>query len=48
MDGALYRSRDGAESWEKVSLPEGVNGPNGLSIDPADPARWYLAAWGRQ
>jgi photosystem II stability/assembly factor-like uncharacterized protein len=48
MDGALYRSRDGAESWEKVSLPEGVNGPNSLSIDPADPARWYLAAWGRK
>ncbi len=48
MDGALYRSTDGAESWARVPLPEGVNGPNGLSIDPADPARLYLAAWGRK
>jgi hypothetical protein len=47
-DGALYRSDDGAESWTRLKLPEGVNGPNGLAIDPADPARLYLAAWGRQ
>jgi hypothetical protein len=48
QDGALYRSRDGAESWEKVPLPEGVNGPNGLQVDPGDPKRLYLAAWGRK
>jgi photosystem II stability/assembly factor-like uncharacterized protein len=48
LDGALYRSRNGAESWEKVALPEGVNGPNGLQIDPADAKRLYLAAWGRK
>jgi len=47
QDGALYRSRDGAEHWEKVLLPEGVNGPNGISIDPDDVNRLYLAAWGR-
>ena len=29
-DGALYRSTDGAEHWQPVSLPEGTNGPNGL------------------
>ena len=46
-DGGLYRSKDGAEHWEKLSLPEGVNGPNGLAIDPDDPKRLYLAAWGR-
>jgi hypothetical protein len=46
QDGALYRSRDGAEHWEKVALPRGVNGPNGL-IDLQDPNRLYLAAWGR-
>ena len=33
-DGALYRSTDGAEHWQPVSLPEGTNGPNGLAIDP--------------
>jgi photosystem II stability/assembly factor-like uncharacterized protein len=47
-DGALYRSTDRAESWQKVNLPEGVNGPNGLAVDPADPKRLYLAAWARQ
>jgi photosystem II stability/assembly factor-like uncharacterized protein len=46
-DGALYRSRDGAETWEKITLPEGVNGPNGIAIDPASPNRLYLAAWAR-
>jgi photosystem II stability/assembly factor-like uncharacterized protein len=46
-DGALYRSRDGAANWEPVTLPPGVNGPNGLAIDPADPRRLYLAAWAR-
>jgi photosystem II stability/assembly factor-like uncharacterized protein len=47
-DGALYRSRNGAEHWERVALPEGVNGPNGITVDPEDPNRLYLAAWGRQ
>ena len=46
-DGALYRTTDGAETWTPVNLPEGVNGPNGLAIDPEDPKRLYLAAWGR-
>ena len=46
-DGALYRSRDGAENWERIQLPRGVNGPNGLAIDTQDPRRLYLATWGR-
>jgi photosystem II stability/assembly factor-like uncharacterized protein len=46
-DGAVYRSRDGAETWEKLKLPEGVNGPNGLAVDPTDQNRLYLACWGR-
>jgi photosystem II stability/assembly factor-like uncharacterized protein len=46
-DGFLYRSRNSGESWEKVALPPGVNGPNGLAIDSADPKRLYLAAWRR-
>jgi photosystem II stability/assembly factor-like uncharacterized protein len=47
-DGALYRSKDGAGNWEKVLLPAGVNGPNGLAIDPEDPNRLYLATWRRR
>jgi photosystem II stability/assembly factor-like uncharacterized protein len=46
-DGALYRSTDGAEHWQPVALPDGVNAPNGLAIDPKDPNRLYLAAWAR-
>lgn len=45
-DGALYRSTDRAAHWEKVALPEGTNGPNGLAVDPDDPSRLYLAVWG--
>ena len=46
-DGALYRSTDGAEHWTLLRLPPGVNGPNGIAVDPQDPRRLYLAAWGR-
>jgi photosystem II stability/assembly factor-like uncharacterized protein len=46
-DGALYRSTDGAEHWEPVSLPAGTNAPNGLAIDPQSSNRLYLAAWAR-
>jgi photosystem II stability/assembly factor-like uncharacterized protein len=45
-DGALYRSTDGAEHWTRMALPPGTNGPNGLTVDPRDPRRLYLAAWG--
>ena len=46
-DGALYESVDGAATWSPVALPAGVNGPNGLAIDPHDARRMYLAAWAR-
>ena len=46
-DGAMYRSDDGAEHWTQMTLPSGVNGPNGVAIDPKDPKRIYLAAWAR-
>jgi photosystem II stability/assembly factor-like uncharacterized protein len=45
-DGALYRSTDGAEHWTKLALPAGTNGPNSLTVDPRDPKRLYLGAWG--
>ena len=45
-DGALYRSTDGAETWQPMALPPGTNGPNALTVDPADPKRLYLSAWG--
>jgi hypothetical protein len=45
IDGGLYKSTDGAESWQKVDLPEGYNAPNELTVDPADPNILYLACW---
>jgi photosystem II stability/assembly factor-like uncharacterized protein len=46
-DGALYRSSDGAETWVKMNLPEGVNGPTSLIVDPDNPDQILLSAWGR-
>ena len=46
-DGALYRSTDGAETLVRASpCRAGTNGPNALTVDPADPKRLYLSAWG--
>jgi len=43
--GAVYRSLDGAESWHRLSLPEGVVFPNSMAVDPSNPRRAYLACW---
>jgi photosystem II stability/assembly factor-like uncharacterized protein len=45
LDGALYKSTDGAEHWQQVTLPAGVNAPNDLVFDPGNPGRMYLACW---
>lgn len=47
-DGALYRSTNGADSWMRMNLPPGVNGPTDLVVDPGNPRRMYLTAWGRR
>lgn len=44
-DGALYVSKDGAEHWEAIQLPKGVNGPNAVTVDRKSPERLYLSAW---
>jgi photosystem II stability/assembly factor-like uncharacterized protein len=46
--GALYRSPDKAEHWQRIDLPPGVTGPTGLEIDPRDSQRLYLTAWGQE
>ena len=46
-DGALYRSTDGSETWVRMVLPEGTNGPTSILIDPSNPERLLLSAWGR-
>ena len=46
-DGALYFSDDGAGHWSPVRLPEGVNGPTSVTVDPENSKRLYLSAWRR-
>ena len=46
-DGALYWSTDGAETWKRMKLPDGVNGPTSLIVDPDMQNRLILSAWGR-
>jgi photosystem II stability/assembly factor-like uncharacterized protein len=41
--GAVYRSTDGAETWELLPLPDGVDFPNDLTFDLS--GRLYLACW---
>ena len=45
IDGAMYVSHDGAENWQAINLPGGVNFPNDLCFDPQNPKRMYLATW---
>lgn len=45
--GDVYKSEDGAEHWEKLSLPEGVIFPNDITFDPSDPECLYLSCWPR-
>ena len=48
IDGEIYYSDDKAESWKKVMLPQGVNGPHDLLIDPANPEIMYVSCWPRR
>jgi len=43
--GAVYRSDDGAESWTKLNISEGVIFPNGIDFDRDNPDRIYLGCW---
>ncbi len=46
-DGALYISKDDAESWKKISLPDGTNAPTTVVVDKNNPEKLVLSAWGR-
>jgi photosystem II stability/assembly factor-like uncharacterized protein len=47
QDGTVYHSADGAETWVKMALPSGTNGPTSLVIDRGNSNRLLLSAWGR-
>lgn len=43
--GAVYASSDGAETWTKLHVTDGLLFPNGIACDPSSPERIYLACW---
>ncbi len=45
INGALYKSTDGAEHWQSVPLPAEANAPNDLVFDPSNARVMYLACW---
>nr|MDD6334947.1 hypothetical protein [bacterium] len=45
VDGFIMVSEDGAESWQRVPLPDGINFPNDIVCDPKDPKRLYVSCW---
>ena len=45
IDGAIYKSTDGAERWQPMKMPSRSNFPNDLAYDPSKPVRMYLACW---
>jgi photosystem II stability/assembly factor-like uncharacterized protein len=47
VDGSVYYSDDQADSWKPLTLPEGVNGPHDLLIDPSNSEIMYVSCWPR-
>jgi len=45
VDGAVYFSDDGGGNWQQLSLPEDINGPHDLLIDPVHPEIMYVSCW---
>ncbi|MFC1614517.1 WD40/YVTN/BNR-like repeat-containing protein, partial [Gemmatimonadota bacterium] len=52
VDGKLFARNDGQPNpdtqWELVPLPQGVNAPHDILIDPRDSRKIYLSCWARQ
>ena len=43
--GAVYRSKDGAETWTKLNVADGPLFPNGIDFDRQNPDHLYLGCW---
>ena len=43
--GAVYKSTDGAETWTKLHVSDGLLFPSGIGYDGTNPDRIYLACW---
>lgn len=47
VDGEVYYSDDKAETWKKLLLPDGVNGPHDILTHPRYPRTIFLSCWPR-
>lgn len=47
IDGGIYRSDDGAQTWQRMPMPGNANAPNFLAWDEQASDRLYLACWPR-
>jgi photosystem II stability/assembly factor-like uncharacterized protein len=45
VSGGVFKSTDGAESWQRLNIPEGVTFPHKVDVDPSNPDRIYFGAW---
>ena len=45
VPGRLMISRDRAETWQPLPLPEHTSAPNDLALDPRDANTMYMAMW---
>lgn len=45
--GHVYRSDDGAKTWQRLHVHDKVGFPNSILEDPHQPGRLYLAAWSK-
>ena len=43
--GAVYKSIDGAGSWQKLKIGNDTNFPSGLTFDPKNPNIIFLGSW---
>ncbi|MBV2247275.1 MAG: hypothetical protein KUL83_08940 [Lentimicrobium sp.] len=48
IGGEIYYSDNKAASWKQMLLPEGVNGPHDLLIDPKNADIMYVSCWPRE
>lgn len=45
QSGALYYSDNNADNWKQLFLPEGVNAPHDILLDPDNDQRLYISCW---
>lgn len=45
VPGGVYRTTDGAETWERLPISDALPSPNDLCVSPEDPRVLYVGAW---